>query len=95
MEKRMTLRMNTPQALVESLQTTISNMANSMKEPMEWLRAYYSHCMDKEVSMRQTWLLIQTQAAFILTVFTSCPLLMRAAFATWFLHSLLRCRREL
>ena len=45
--------------------------------------------------MSQTWLITRTQVAFILAAFTTCPLLMRVAFAAWFLLALLRCKKEI
>lgn len=95
MEKRMTLQMNTPQSAINSIMTTIRTMTGSMQAPMEWLRSYYSHCIGKEINMSQTWLITRTQVAFILAAFTTCPLLMRVAFAAWFLLALLRCKKEI
>lgn len=76
-------------------QIDVNNIVNSIKAPAEWLRAYYSQCLDKDISMRQTWLITQAQIAFILTVFSICPILVRAAFALWFLAALLKCKKEI
>ena len=78
-----------------SMLTAVSNIANTMKAPVEWLRGYYSHCLDKEINMHQTWLLIRTQVAFLLAAFSICSLSLRVVFALLFLAFLLQCKREI
>lgn len=61
--------------------------------PLEWLRKYYSSILEKEISMKQTLLLIETQAAFAASIIPAdINLLLRAAFIGWFAYSLLRCK---
>ena len=58
--------------------------------------AYYSKALGREVSLRQTLLLANAQAAFFMTVFPAdCPLPARAACAVWLVSALLKCRRSL
>lgn len=58
--------------------------------------AYYSKALGREVSLRQTLLLANAQAAFFMTVFPAdCPLPARAACAAWLVSALLKCRRSL
>lgn len=64
--------------------------------PVEQLRGYYGRVLERELNMRQTWLLIQAQLAFACAVLpVESPLLLRAACCGWFLYAVLRCRVEL
>lgn len=78
--------------LTASAANLTANIANAARIPVELLRKYFSACLGHEVSIRQTWLIVQAQAAFILAAFaTECPLVTRAMFAVWFLVSAVRC----
>lgn len=67
-------------------------VAQKAAEP---LAAYYSKVLEQPVNTRQTWLLVNAQMAFFLTVFpAACPMLLRIGFAAWLVDALLRCRRE-
>lgn len=62
--------------------------------PIEWLRQYYSHVLEREVSTRQTWLLINAQTAFVFAAFpVNGPFLLRVACCAWFAHAVWRCRK--
>ena len=64
--------------------------------PMEWLRKYYSAILEKEVSMKQTFLLIETQIAFAASIIPAdINLLLRAGFIGWFAYSLMKCKHRL
>ena len=49
-----------PSADVKFLIDSIRNAAGKIKVPVEWLRKYYSTVLEKEISMKQTALLLET-----------------------------------
>lgn len=74
---------------------SISNVSTALKMPVEYLRRYFSYCVEHEVSISQTWLVVRAQLAFILTVFPiECGFLLRTAFAAWFLIAVLKCKNS-
>lgn len=65
-------------------------------KPVAWLQKYYSDVLERELSVRQTWLLINAQLAFIFAVFpVDGPLLARLACGAWLISALLKCKAEL
>lgn len=73
-----------------------NNVKNIAMKPMVWLQKYYSKVLEKEVSLKQTWLLLKAQGAFFMMAYPtdSCPLLLRAFFLVLFVWTLLRCKEE-
>lgn len=107
MKKSMTLSVNgTPDSNLSNLSNSISKITAAigclpavilaaLRMPVELLRRYFSCCVGHEVSLRQTWIVLRAQAAFVLAVFpTECPLLLRTAFAAWFLIAVIKCRNS-
>lgn len=81
---------------ISSLAQKLSKTANAIKQPIEWLRKYYSIILEKEISMKQTALLLETQFAFLMMVFPAdIHLLLRAASIGWFSLCLKRCKKSL
>lgn len=69
---------------------------NGVKIPIEWLRKYYSVVCEKELTLRQTMLLINAQFAFLATVFpTNMPIVARVACCAWLVYSLKTCKNEI
>ena len=81
---------------------------NSMKEvylnscmkevcrPIEWLCSYYSDVLDRKLTMRQTWLLINAQLAFGAAFFpVEAPWVVRIGCLMWVVSALLKCKRGL
>lgn len=74
----------------------LSKTAEAIKQPIEWLRKYYSIILEKEISIKQTALLLETQLAFLMMVFPAdIHLLLRAASLGWFSLCLKRCKKGL
>ena len=94
MEKNMILEANLAHYnLGKETVKTISKKVELMKKPIKMLQGYYSMVLEREVSMRQTLLLVNAQAAFACAVLPfECPMLLRAACCGWFLHAVLKCR---
>ena len=73
----------------------VARIATLVNAPIEWLRKYYSTIMEREINIRQTWVLIHAQVAFLFAAIpANFPLLLRALCVFWFLYALLHCKKE-
>ena len=82
------------QITMQSTWMLMENVKKVANRPVEWLRQYYSAVMEREINDRQTWSLIEVQAAFFAGVMPAdYSLLLRAACCLWFYLALKRCRR--
>ena len=69
---------------------------NGVKIPIEWLRKYYSVVCEKELTLRQTMLVINAQFAFLATAFpANMPIVARIACCAWLVYSLKTCKNEI
>ena len=70
-----------------------------MKEvcrPIEWLCSYYSDVLERKLTMRQTWILINAQLAFGAAFFpVEAPWVIRIGCLVWVVSALLKCKREI
>lgn len=74
----------------------VQNIASSLKVPVEQLRLFYQKALERKLSLRQTALLINAQAAFFFAFMpVESPLLLRLASLAWLALALLKCKREL
>ena len=48
---------------------TIKSIANTAMKPVNWLSTYYSSVLGQKISTKQTLLLLNAQAAFVMTAF--------------------------
>ena len=73
---------------------TIKSVANIVAKPINWLSAYYSAVLERKVSNKQTLLLLNAQAAFVMTVFpVEAPFVIRLISLTWFVKALFACKK--
>ena len=64
--------------------------------PLEWLCSYYSDVLERKLTMRQTWLLINAQLAFGAAFFpVEAPWVVRIGCLVWVVSALLKCKREI
>lgn len=92
-----------PSAEWKLMESTINNLSRKMyqaakaiKQPIEWLRKYYSVVLEKEISMKQTRILLETQLAFVMAIFPAdIHLLLRAGSLVWFCNCLYKCKKAL
>ena len=64
--------------------------------PIEWLCSYYSNVLDRKLTMRQTWLLINAQLAFGAAFFpVEAPWVVRIGCLVWVVSALQKCKREI
>ena len=75
------------------------SLNSCMKEvcrPIEWLCSYYSDVLERKLTMRQTWLLINAQLAFGAAFFpVEAPWVVRISCLAWVVSALLKCKRGL
>ena len=75
------------------------SLNSCMKEvcrPIERLCSYYSDVLDRKLTMRQTWLLINAQLAFGAAFFpVEAPWVVRIGCLVWVVSALLKCKREI
>ena len=82
--------------VIDNLTQGLHKAIGSIRKPLKWLRKYYSTVLEKEVSMKQTALLLETQFAFVMGIFPAdMHLLLRMACLTWFAFCLKRCQKSL
>ena len=80
----------------KTLNSAIQEFSNIVRKPVELLSQYYTRVLDRQVDLRQTWLLLNAQVAFLFAAFpVEGPLLLRVACCGWFLHAVLLCRKTL
>jgi len=78
------------------LSTIVNIVLSKVSVPVEALRKYYSSVLEREIDMRQTWLLINAQAAFVFAALPADgPLVLRMACCAWFIHAVLLCKRNI
>ena len=79
--------------------TKVVSLNSCMKEvcrPIEWLCSYYSNVLERKLTMRQTWLLINAQLAFGAAFFpVEAPWVVRICCLAWVVSALLKCKREI
>lgn len=64
--------------------------------PIEWLCSYYSDVLERKLTMRQTWLLINAQLAFGAAFFpVEAPWVVRIGCLAWVISALQKCKREI
>ena len=75
------------------------SLNSGMKEVcrlIEWLCSYYSDVLERKLTMRQTWLLINAQLAFGAAFFpVEAPWVVRIGCLVWVVSALLKCKREI
>lgn len=89
MEKNILLSESMPSARI-----SYQHVIGKLLTPIEFLRRYYAKVMEREVSLRQTLLLLNAQLAFVMTVFPiEAPFAMRVVCCLWQLNALWKCRQ--
>lgn len=74
---------------------TIKSIANTAMKPVHWLSAYYSMVLERKVSTKQTLLLLNAQAAFVITAFpVEAPFVVRLICLSWFVKALFACKKS-
>ena len=75
---------------------SLNSCMKKVCRPIEWLCSYYSNVLDRKLTMRQTWLLINAQLAFGAAFFpVEAPWVVRIGCLVWVVSALLKCKREI
>ena len=75
---------------------SLNSCMKKVCRPIEWLCSYYSDVLDRKLTMRQTWLLINAQLAFGAAFFpVEAPWVVRIGCLVWVISALLKCKREI
>ena len=75
---------------------SLNNCMKKVCRPIEWLCSYYSDVLERKLTMRQTWLLINAQLAFGAAFFpVEAPWVVRIGCLVWVVSALLKCKREI
>ena len=96
MEKNITITAND----INNREFGLSELWRSFSEwastPARLLARYYSSVLERDITMRQTWRLIEVQIAFFAGIFPAdFSVALRLLAAAWFISALLRCKRAL
>ena len=74
----------------------LNSCIKKIYRPIEWLCSYYSNVLERKLTMRQTWLLINAQLAFGAAFFpVEAPWVVRIGCLVWVVSALLKCKREI
>lgn len=96
--KKVSLNSEMKEASLNSYAKKVS-LNSCMKKvcrPIEWLCSYYSDVLERKLTMRQTWLLINAQLAFGAAFFpVEAPWVVRIGCLVWVVSALLKCKRGL
>ncbi|MEE0520686.1 MAG: hypothetical protein UDK36_04745 [Bacteroidaceae bacterium] len=75
---------------------SLNSCMKKVCRPIEWLCSYYSDVLERKLTMRQTWLLINAQLAFGAAFFpVEAPWVIRIGCLVWVVSALLKCKREI
>ena len=85
---------NSVMNIANNVKTAAMNILTIANKPIELLSKYYTMCLDREISCKQTWLLLNAQAAFFMGVFpVSAPFSARLVCLAWLLYALRLCKK--
>lgn len=94
MEKNLFFTTNAVEDKSFELAELVRGISEWAATPVRLLAGYYSSVLGKEVSMRQTRLIIEAQAAFFAGIFPAdFSIVARLLFIAWFISAARRCRK--
>ena len=84
------------ESLNSEKEVSLNSYAKEVCRPIEWLCSYYSNVLDRKLTMRQTWLLVNAQLAFGAAFFpVEAPWGVRIGCLVWVVSALQKCKRVL
>ena len=94
--KKICLNSEKEVSLNNEKEISLNSCMKKICRPIEWLCCYYSDVLDRKLTMRQTWLLINAQLAFGAAFFpVEAPWVVRIGCLVWVVSALLKCKREI
>lgn len=95
-EKEICLNSEKEICLNSEKEISLNSCMKEVCRPIEWLCSYYSDVLERKLTMRQTWLLINAQLAFGAAFFpVEAPWVVRIGCLAWVVSALLKCKREI
>ena len=95
-EKEVCLNSEKEICLDSEKEVSLNSCMKEVCRPIEWLCSYYSNVLERKLTMRQTWLLINAQLAFGAAFFpVEAPWVVRIGCLAWVVSALLKCKREI
>ena len=95
-EKEICLNSEKEICLDSMKEVSLNSCMKEVCRPIEWLCSYYSNVLERKLTMRQTWLLINAQLAFGAAFFpVEAPWVVRIGCLAWVVSALLKCKREI
>ena len=95
-EKEVCLNSEKEVCLNSMKEISLNSCMKKVCRPIEWLCSYYSDVLDRKLTMRQTWLLINAQLAFGAAFFpVESPWVVRIGCLVWVVSALQKCKRGL
>ena len=95
-EKEVCLNSKKEVYLNSEKEVSLNSCMKEVCRPIEWLCSYYSDVLERKLTMRQTWLLINAQLAFGAAFFpVEAPWVVRIGCLVWVVSALLKCKREI
>ena len=74
---------------------TMKYIINKVNAPMRIVCRYYSQVLEKNVSVRQGWLLTEAQTTFLAGVLPmEMPFAVRALMFEWFVVAVKKCKKR-
>lgn len=93
-EKEISLNSMKEICLNSEKEISLNSCMKEVCRPIEWLCSYYSNVLERKLTMRQTWLLINAQLAFGAAFFpVEAPWVVRIGCLAWVVSALLKCKR--
>lgn len=93
-EKEICLNSMKEISLNSEKEVSLNSYMKEVCRPIEWLCSYYSDVLERKLTMRQTWLLINAQLAFGAAFFpVEAPWVVRIGCLAWVVSALLKCKR--
>ena len=93
-EKEISLNSMKEVGLNSEKEVSLNGCMKEVCRPIEWLCSYYSNVLERKLTMRQTWLLINAQLAFGAAFFpVEAPWVVRIGCLVWVVSALLKCKR--
>lgn len=93
-EKEISLNSMKEVCLNSEKEISLNGCMKEVCRPIEWLCSYYSNVLERKLTMRQTWLLINAQLAFGAAFFpVEAPWVVRIGCLAWVVSALLKCKR--
>lgn len=93
-EKEICLNSEKEVCLNSEKEVSLNSCMKEVCRPIEWLCSYYSNVLERKLTMRQTWLLINAQLAFGAAFFpVEAPWVVRIGCLAWVVSALLKCKR--